>query len=204
MTMGSAKGARRNSVLEQLKAEEAQGVLRRLLAAHPHLSAEAETIARSHLGEVTFDSVADEVVEAVSALDITDLNQRAGKHAWGYVEPTEAAWEVLGKAVEPFVADIKRRMRLGLESDALEICKGVVLGLQRVEHDKSGELVEWAPDFPAEAAGDAVEAWRGGVGQKKAAARRPGRKHPGFPKEFVDQLDPDWREMIARILSRKR
>ena len=202
--VGAKTATRKASVLENLKDEEARSVLGLLLAAHPELRKEAETIARSYLGELTFEEVADAVEEAVSALDIQDLNGRAGKHAWGYVEPTEAAWEILGEAVEPFVADIRRRIELGLEADALEICKGVVLGLHRVEHDNKGELVEWAPDFPAEAAGDAIEAWRGEVGQKQAAAKRPGRKSPELPTEFVDQWVPDWRDMIARIVSRKR
>lgn len=145
----------------------------KVLAAHPNLGAEAEAIARSHLGEVSFETIADEVQEAVRAPDLDDLNGRAGRHAWGYVEPTEAAWEILGESVEPFVADMKRRMELGLEADALEICKGVVLGLYRVERGEGGELAAWAPDFPAEAAGDALETWRRGNGPAKAAAARP-------------------------------
>ncbi len=203
--MGKAKDTRRKaSVLERLKAEEARDVLRRLLAAHPDLGAEAETIARSHLGEVTFETVADEVEEAMCALDLDDLNGRAGRHEWGYVEPTEAAWEILGEAVEPFVADIKRRIELGLEADALEICKGVVLGLHRVKHDKGGDLAEWAPDFPAEAAGDAIATWRTGDRPKKAAGAGPRRNRPAFPQDFADRFVPEWRDMIARSLSRKR
>jgi hypothetical protein len=205
VTMGRGKGTRRKgSVLERLKAEEAQDVLRRLLAAHPDLGAEAETIARSHLGEETFETIADEIEEAVCALDLDDLNGRAGRHEWGYVEPTEAAWEILEEAVEPFVADIKRRIELGLEADALEICKGVVLGLHRVEQGKGGDLAEWAPDFPAEAAGDAIETWRTGDGPKKTTGSGPRRNRRAFPQEFADRFVPEWRNMIARTLSRKR
>ncbi len=78
--MGRLKSTRRKgSVLEHLKAEEAQDVLRRLLAAHPDLGAEAETIARSLLGEVTFEAVAADVEDAVRAMDLEDLNGRAGQ-----------------------------------------------------------------------------------------------------------------------------
>jgi hypothetical protein len=173
MIMGKAKSVRRKgSVLDRLKADEAQNVLRRLLAVHPDLGAEAEKFARSLLGDVTFEAIADQVEEAVGAFDLDDLNGRAGRHEWGYVEPTEAAWEILEEAVEPFLSDMKRQIDLGLESEALEICKGVVLGLYRAAHGKEGELAQWAPDFPAEAAAGAIHTWLTGDRMKKAARRK--------------------------------
>lgn len=51
------------------------------------------------------------------AMDYDDLNARAGRHEWGYVEPTEAAWEILEETVEPFREDMKRHLDLGLEAD---------------------------------------------------------------------------------------
>jgi hypothetical protein len=195
--------ARKGSVLERLKPEEAASVLRRLLAAHPELGAQAERIARSLLHEVTFEAVADEVEEAMRALGLEALNGRAGRHEWGYVEPAEAAWEILEEAVAPFLDDLRRQIELGLEAEALEICKGVVLGLYRVEHGKGGELAEWAPDFPAEAAGDAVEIWRSGGDGRLERPRTSGRrKHPAFPQDFVDRFVPEWGALIARVLSR--
>lgn len=203
--MGRLKSTRRKgSVLEHLKAEEAQDVLRRLLAAHPDLGAEAETIARSLLGEVTFEAVAAAVEDAVRAMDLEDLNGRAGRHEWGYVGPDEAAWEILEETVEPFLDDMKRQIELGLEVEPLEICKGVLLGLYRIEHGKRGELAEWAPDFPAEAAGGAIETWQREMQTKKAARVGDRRNRPAFPQDFIDRFVPEWRDMIARIVSRKR
>lgn len=201
----AARSKREGAGLDHLKPDEAAEVLRRLLAAHPDLADEAELTARSILGEVTFEEIADEVEDAVRAPDLDDLNARAGRHAWGYVEPTEAAWAILEEAVEPFVEDMKRRIGLGLETEALEICKGVVLGLYRVEHGKGGGVLEWAPDFPAEAAGNALEVWSRGGDRVRKSARRPVSRRPrSFAREFVDQVVPEWAEMISRILSRKR
>lgn len=126
-------------MLDRLNPREAATVLRRLLAAHPDLVAEAEQIAISLLGEVSFESVAGEVEYAVSSLDLDDLNSRAGSHAWGYTEPSEAAWELLEEAVAPFLEDMQRQIELGLETEALEICKGVVLGLYRLRKDTKGD-----------------------------------------------------------------
>ena len=60
------------SVLERLAPGEAQAVLHRLLAAHANLRAEAEQIARGLLGEVAFESVADDVEDALRSLDLAD------------------------------------------------------------------------------------------------------------------------------------
>lgn len=183
--------------LEGLKADEAAAVLRRLLAAHPDLASEAEQIARSLLHEVDYESVAAEIEDEIRALNYDDLNARAGRHEWGYVEPTEAAWEVLEETVEPFREDMKRHLELGLEGEALEICKGLVLGCYRLSEGTGGDVLGWAPDFPAEAAGHVLEVWyRGGDDPKH---RPPGeRKRSSLPADFLS-LIPKWVPLIERV-----
>ena len=61
--------------------------------------------------------------------------------------------------MKPYLHDLDRRMKLGHEDEAFEICKGIVLGLYRAE--RSGfDLLEYAEDCPSELAGRAVEIWR--------------------------------------------
>jgi len=193
---------RKTPVLDRLDSEQAAGVLRRLLVAHPEIVSETEEISRSLLREAAYAAIADEVEEAVKALDIGDLNARAGAHEWGYVEPSEAAWEILEEAVEPFIADIERCISLGLEDAALQMCQGVVLGLYRAERGKGGELAQWAPDFFAEAAGGAINAWRTGSRTGTTAGGAARRNRGRFPDEFSSRFLPEWRDMIQRILSR--
>ena len=80
----------------------------RCWSAHGELRSEAEAIARAMLAEISPFSVADDVENAVLQFDSDDLNSRAGNHSWGYVEPSEAAQELLDEAVEPFAGDMKR------------------------------------------------------------------------------------------------
>jgi hypothetical protein len=108
-----------------LKPDESAAVLRRLLEAHPDLVGEAEEKARSLLHQVNYEDVAAEIEDEIRALDYDDLNARAGRHEWGYVEPSEATWEILEETVEPFREDMKRHLELGLKGEALEICKGL-------------------------------------------------------------------------------
>lgn len=44
----------------------------------------------------------------VTRLDIDDLQGRAGKHSWGYVEPAQAAQDLLEEAVAGHLDDMKR------------------------------------------------------------------------------------------------
>ncbi len=59
--------------------------------------------------------------------DYDDLNARAGGHSWGYVEPTETAWELLEEAVEPVLSEMKRYLEIELEEQAREFCHGILL-----------------------------------------------------------------------------
>ncbi len=203
---GARKPSRKKgSVLDSLKPEEAQAVLRRLLAAHPGLGAEAEQIARSFLSEASFEAVADEVEDAVRALDLDDLHGRAGRHSWGYVEPSQAAQDLLEEAVDPFLEGMKRQFGRGLASEALEICKGIVLGLYRVRGRDADEFMGWAPDFPEEHAAWVVGVWRAAGDEEKAARQiRPlAGKGPLLPKDFVDQFVPEWTWLLEERPSRK-
>src|SRR6266568_3594479 len=204
---GRNKKARSNGsriLLEHLKPEEAAEVLRRMLKARPDLANEAERIAKAVLTEVNFEDIAVEVEDAVTGVDIDDVYARAGKHEWGYVEPGEAALEILESAVERFIEDIQRQIDLGLEAEALETCKGLALGLYRFEQESDDEVLQWAPEFPTETAGRAIGVWLGGRDSAgKRLKRNSSRKRPVFPQAFVEQFIPQWSDMMARILRAK-
>lgn len=201
----SAKVARSlkksTQLLEELQPDEAALVLRRLLASHPELLPEAEKIAHSTFGDISFESIASEVEDSIRQLSLDDLNARAGRHSWGYTEPTEAAWELAEEAVQPFVEDMKRHLRLGHHQVGLEICKGIVLGLYQCRDAGGDDFLGWAEDFPAEAAGNAVTEW---IGTRKqgSSGRQPGRNRVLLLREFVDRHVPEW-QWISKKLAAK-
>jgi len=154
-------------------------------------------MARSLLHQVDYEGVAAEIEDEIRALDYEDLNARAGRHEWGYVEPAEAAEEILEETVEPFREDMKRHLELGLEAEALEICKGIVLGCYRLSERAGGDVLGWAPDFPGEAAGYALEVWFAGTGNPKGGKRNRNAR-PSLPSDFLS-LIPKWIPMIERV-----
>lgn len=198
---GSRRPRRRKSLptpLDKLDPSRARTVLDRLLQAHPELRREAERLALSFLMSVTFEDVARDVEDTVAAVDADDLFARAGRHEWGYVEPDEAAWQALDEELEPFFVDMQRLLELSLQEAALETCKGLVLGLYRIEQEAKLAAAEWAPDYPPETACRAIATCAVASG---GSARRRGRKVPPSLDEFIRQHVPTWRDVIHRAWS---
>ena len=185
---------RADSVLARLRPEEGANVLRSLLERHPKLVSEAEEIATAAVTNVDPDAVAEDIERVVLDLDIEELNARAGRKSWGYVEPTEAAWEILEEAVEPYFEEMKRQIALGFEAAAEATCAGIVLGLYRCLGKSSDQLLGWAEDFPAEAAANAVTTL---TRESKAKHKRCWR----LPDSIVAQV-PEWAGLIGRASKR--
>lgn len=188
-----------SAALARLKGEETVTLLRTLLRKHPELAGEVEALAGSVIGDVSIEDTAQEVEDAVRWLDLDDLNSRAGRHADGYVEPGEAAWELVEEAVMPFIEDITRRVEGGQREAAIATCAGVVRGLRRLHDTEGGEVLKWTPDSPGEMVGLAVgalrKALRGAEGPQNVAA--PTRGLPNLLREAA----PEWADMLERSWS---
>ena len=164
-----------------LTGDEAQKVLNELLSSRPELVSDARRAASALLATVSFADIAADVFGALQALDLDDLD--AGPRPAGYVESSEAAWNAIERVVTPYFRDLERRVNLRHEDEALDVCKGIVLGLYRAEH-RSFELLEYAEDSPSELAGRAVDICR----------RR--RREWTFPRNFVEKYTPNWAWLV--------
>jgi hypothetical protein len=204
------KGERGASLLDKLTEAEAASVLRKLLDRHSELRAEAEAAARDMLAGISPLSVAGEIEDALLQFDYDDLNGRAGRRSCGYVEPSEAAGELLQEALDPFIDDMKRYLEAGLEEPACQFCQGILLGLYRVRGSEN-DILNWAPDFPGEAAGNVLEVWRETSGSDRGSAPAKGgrRLSPDFCARTCSGLGlasqaPFLRRMVAGLPSFRR
>ncbi len=187
---------RKTDSLDRLKEGEAATVLRLLLKGRPELAKEVEALAKSVIGEVTIDEIANAVNDEIRALSLDDLNSRAGSHAYGYVEPSEAACELVEEAVAPFLDDIKRRAEGGQRDAALTTCAGVVLGLYRLRDNDRDEFLGWAADSPDEMAGEAVVTLRKAL--RKAETDRGDLKDSTSLPAILRETAPEWVAMLDR------
>lgn len=144
-------------MLDALSAGERSAVLGAVLKAHPELVGEAEAEARRLLSAITVDDVAAEVSATLRLIPLEELGARAGRvRGRGYVHETDAAWEIVEEAVEPFLADMRRRASLSPAGPAAVVATGIVAGLYRVDPPEDGSVLAYAgADVPGELA-DAV------------------------------------------------
>jgi len=84
---------------------------------------------------------------------------------------------------------MKRYLDLALEEQARTFCQGILLGLYRVRTLRGNPVLEYAEDFPLEAAGDLLEVW------KKASQPGP-QGVPAAPRDFVAEHIPEWAWLI--------
>jgi hypothetical protein len=171
------------SALDALSTAEKAAVLGELLTARPELREPAEAYAARLMEAADQSSVADDVAGALQYLAIDELNTRAGyQPGFGYVDPSEAADEILDEALQPFLDDVQRRAGLGIGPAAAEVAVGILLGLYKCRNASSETLLEYAPDYPAERASALVsDCARLGI---------------ALPAELVDLL-PGWSGLLA-------
>ncbi len=148
----------KTSVLASLTLGEKGELLDQVLAAAPELREQVEELAQRRLADEDRAAVAADVEWAMGAHDIDELNGRAGYHSGrGYVDPGEAADEILDEALQPFLDDLARRAKLGLASAATKMAVGVLCGLYACRDASSEGLLDYSPDYAIERAGDLVD-----------------------------------------------
>jgi hypothetical protein len=163
-------------------------VLEELVRSRPELRAEAERIAREQLAGADLEAVAEEVEWELRSLSSDELNGPAGRQRWGYVEPTEAAWDLLGETVAAHDREVERLIELGMIAAALDTALGLIAGLYRCRGCDDGELLlSWAPDFLLEHAASVVD------DLAKAGIE--------VPPELVADIAAEW---AASLIGRRR
>lgn len=106
---GRPRKAKAPSILERLSVVEAATVLRQLLAEKPALVSDAERLASAMLDDVSYESVASDVEDAIALVHMDLVMERAGRDSFGnYTSHDEAAWELLDEAIQPFMEDMGR------------------------------------------------------------------------------------------------
>jgi hypothetical protein len=157
----SDQQSERRSIVEQLKPEEATEVLRQLMESQKKLIPTIESIAKSVCSDRSAESLAKRLKDDLLTLKICEIHERSKIFDRTYIEPTEAAWLVLKHTLEPYLEEMKRSWTLGLKSTAIEIGKGIVLGLFRARENKEDDsMLNWDPEFVEEESRKILTFWK--------------------------------------------
>jgi hypothetical protein len=162
-------------------------VLDELVRSRPNLGAEAERLARQHLLDTDAERVAEAVAWELQHCASHEVFERAGDHGLGYVDPTEAAWELLEDAVSRVTREIVRLLSLGMTGPAANTALGMIAGLYRCRDCDDNDLaLSWSPDFPQEHAECIVD-----------SLAKSGLE---LPADLLDDVAPEW---AHRLTNRK-
>lgn len=164
-----------------LTSDDAGLVLSQMLARHPELREEAESLAGDVLAVVDLKAVAADVVRVFQRLHFTAIADRTGRQRGGYVHEVDAGWQVLEEALQPWCDDVCRRARGGFGSAAVQQALGVVAGLYRLQTEAHAEsLLGWM-----DAAENAPELAEAVLRVLADAGLTP-------PEEALADAAPDW------------
>lgn len=150
------------SFIHGINEHQASQVIKALLDNNPDFLKKVYDIAVQVVGNVDTEEIADNVYYALDVLDIEMLSGRAGRTRYGYVEPTEAAWEIFEEAITPFIDEMKKSQQRALPAVAKSHCVGIVKGLIRYGEDSSSDLKEWVSDAPNEYVYTVIQEWERG------------------------------------------
>lgn len=111
----------------------------------PELTVEADQLASELLSSVSIEQVTAELESAVVEIPLVTRASRSGRvRGRVYVDETEAAWELVEEAIEPFRSDTERRAKLGHADAAASLAIGIVAGLYRVREPEMGSVLAHA------------------------------------------------------------
>ena len=140
-------------------------------------------IARDRLSAVDPEEVADALYAELDALEVEEVWEQTGRNRHGYVEPTEAAYQMVEEVLEPFLDELRKYQKLGMPVEATQLCTGLLMGLCRFERESTSEFKNWAADAPISFAAEVVAAWRVGGPSHTAVVAL---------KEFVEEELGGW------------
>ena len=152
-----------HKIIDHLSGSDALSILRILAGSDEELAARIVEIATTYLSGVDPEEVATLLYDDLNFLEVEEVWDRAGETRYGYVEPGEAADQMIEEVLKPFLDELAKYQKLGMNTEANRMCMGLLMGLYRFERDSVSEFKDWAPDAPIIFAETVVGAWKDGA-----------------------------------------
>ena len=157
-------------VIHHLSPTDALVILRKLADSDEGLARRIAEMAVDYLSEVDPGEVAAVLHEELNRLQVEEVWDRAGPTRHGYVDPGEAADEMIEEVLEPFLEELEKYQKLGMSVEARRLCMGLLAGFYLFEHESATQFKDWAGDAPIIFAESVVDAWKAGTPSKADVA----------------------------------
>ena len=174
MTKAAADPKRVYQIIDNLSVFEARTVLRTLAENDANLAQRIAEMTLTSLSDVDVEEVAAALYDELDALEVEEVWDRAGRTRHGYVETSEVASQMLEAVLAPYLEELSRYQALGLNLEAGELCKGLLLGLYQFERESKSQFKDWATDLPLNFAKEVLATWKRGAAGKTDASEVSG------------------------------
>jgi hypothetical protein len=105
-------------IIDQLSHGQALAILKALAASDEQLANRIAEMGTAYLSQVDLEEVAAVLYDELDALEVEEVWDRAGKTRHGYVEPSEAAYQMVEEVIDPYLEQLKKYQKLGMSAEA--------------------------------------------------------------------------------------
>lgn len=171
-----------HDIISQLSPDDARAILG-ILARDEKIAARIAELAIARLSAVDVEEVAYALYEELDSLEVEEVWDRAGPTRHGYVDPGEAAEEIIDEVMQPYLEELQQHQALNMNAQANQMCMGLLLGLYKFKNESTSEFKDWAGDAPSGFAWTVVDAWKAGT---------PGQADLAEVRAFVEDRLSGW------------
>ncbi len=157
---GTKNKPTRKNILDKINADDAFAILKILAKEDTNIARRIEQIAVDYLGGVDIEDIASQVYFDLDSLAVEDVWDQSGSTRYGYVDPTDMAWQMFEEALEPFLEEIRKYQELSMYAEAKNCCMGILKGIYQFEKESKSEYKDWAVDAPKEYFKNVLDDWR--------------------------------------------
>ena len=150
-------------IIDYISPTDALSILKNLAETDQQLAQRIAKLTLEHLEAVEPAEVAASLYEQLETLQVEEVWDRAGSTRYGYIEPGEAADDMVEAVLTPYLVELKKYQQLGLTLEAKRLCLGLINGLYRFEQESSSEFKEWALGSSIVFTQVVLEAWKNGA-----------------------------------------
>jgi hypothetical protein len=177
--------------LDSISPTDALQILKLMAQRDVEIRKKIDAAAREVLTDIDKDAVASEVQMELEFLNVEEVWDRAGSTRDGYVEPGDAAWELVEEALHPFMEELAKYKKLSMIKEADLLSMGIMKGIYQFSKESTTEFKDWAVGAPEEYFGRVLDEWKkGSLGRNKV------RKMEAFIRTHC----PDWAHWAIKSL----
>ncbi len=146
-------------ILADIDPDTALDILMRLAEEDGELKNKIRLTALELLKGVDVEEVATDLFFILNSLCVEKVWDNSGSTRYGYVDPTEYAWEMFENELEPFLKEMRTYRKLSMYDEAKNCCMGILLGIHRFEEKATTEFANWCIDAPHDYFKQVLDEW---------------------------------------------